>query len=351
MRAPIRVVVADDSPTDRALIVAILRSDESFDVVGEARTGSEALELALHLRPDVITMDVQMPVMDGFQATEAIMQRAPTSIVVVSSTRPTDVDLSLAAAGAGALVVLEKPPSALSSRFEEARGRFLAMVKAMAEVKVVRRWTPRSMPAMSYHGVRRANTGTGVVPQVVAIAASTGGPAALRQVLRGLPRDVPASFLVVQHIAPGFVGGLVHWLAGECKVRVKVADHDERMHAGTVYIAPDGRHLMTASASIRLADTDPIEGFRPSASALFAGVARSHGARAAAVILTGMGRDGVDGLRVLSSAGGHVIAQDETTSIVYGMPHEAVRAGVVGAVLPLEEIGDYLIQLLTRTPS
>lgn len=345
MSEPIRIVVADDSPTDRELIVAMLLSDPSFMVVGEASTGAEAIDLALRLRPDVITMDIQMPVMNGFEATELIMQRAPTSIVIVSSMRPTDVDLSVAAAGAGALAVLRKPTSPLAPQFAEERVRFLSMVKAMAQVKVVRRWTPRTAPAVTRIARSAAAARTTPTPRVVAVAASTGGPAALCRMLREFPSDFAVSFLVVQHIAPGFVEGLVHWLSGECRLRIKLAEHGERILPGTVYIAPDARHLTTASDSISLADTDPIGGFRPSANALFASVARSYGARATAVILTGMGRDGVDGLRTLCAAGGHVVAQDESSSVVYGMPQEAVRAGVVKAELSPEKIAEHLLRM------
>jgi two-component system chemotaxis response regulator CheB len=368
MPTPIRVVVAEDSSTHRALLLAILQSDPDVIVVGEARTGAEAVELARRLRPDVITMDIQMPVMDGLAATEAIMRQVPTPIVVVSSTQPADVDLSVAATGAGAVLVLEKPPGPHAPSFDEYRGRFLAMVKAMAQVKVVRRWTPlsgravtdphRATPPASRAGVH-ANVRNGVPAvghapvrisaraRVVAIAASTGGPAALCRVLRELPRDFPAPLLVVQHIAAGFVDGLAHWLAGECRVRVKVAEHGERLTPATVYLAPDGRHLATAGDTVVLSDAAVVGGFRPAATVLFAAVARSHGARAVAVILTGMGSDGVEGLGAVRGAGGHVIAQDEASSIVYGMPKEAVRAGVVGEVLPPEEIGERLIQLVS----
>lgn len=339
----IRVVVAEDSPTVRELLVSILESEEDIRVVGQARNGREAVDLALRLRPDLITMDVQMPVLDGLEATKEIMVGAPTPILIVSSraVSPSQVELSLDALKAGALMVVPTPVSPLSEGFDHQRAQLVSMVRAMSQVKVVRRWSGRtSAPPPAPRGAKEP-------VRLVAIGASTGGPAAVQQILSALPRDFPVPIVLVQHIAAEFATGLAQWLASSCRLRVRIAEQGERMEARTAYLSPDHRHLgVRRDGTIALSAAAPIGGFRPSATALFASVARAYGPRAAAVILTGMGRDGVDGLRLVHESGGLVIAQDEATSVVYGMPREAVIAGVVNEVLPLQEIAPRLAKEL-----
>ena len=340
----IRVLVAEDSVTVRELLVAILESDPDLRVVGQAKNGREAVELARELRPDLITMDVHMPEMDGLAATKEIMVEAPTPIIIVSSSsRGRDVDLALNALRAGALMVVPKPDDPGSPLFNGRQEQFLAMAKAMAGVKVVRRWGSRVAPAPVVPGPLPRAT----APRLVAVAASTGGPAALQRVLGDLPGDFPVPVVVVQHIARGFTEGLTEWLGASSPLRVKLAEHRERLAPRTVYVAPDDRQLGIGDGDrLEVLDAPPLEGFRPSASYLFESAARRYGAAVAAVILTGMGRDGVAGLERVRDAGGHVIAQDRATSVVYGMPHAAVEAGVVDAVLPLESIAERLGKLV-----
>lgn len=339
--------MAEDSPTDRELLVGILASDPEFRVVGEAATGLEAVELARELRPDLITMDVYMPVLDGLEATKEIMVHAPTPILVVSSgVRDRGVELSLHALRAGALMAVEKPEPPASPLFGERRAQFLATAKAMAQVKVVRRWAASHPPA-AHLPARSLSRRPRSAVRLVAIAASTGGPAALQRVLSDLPGDFPAPLLIVQHIATGFVAGLADWLRSFCDLRVKVANHNEALAARTVYLAPDHCHLgVGLDRRALLTDAAPINGFRPSATYLFETAARAYGATLAAVVLTGMGSDGVEGLRAVKAAGGSVIAQDETTSVVYGMPREAVAAGLVDLELPIIEVGPHLTALV-----
>ena len=340
----IRVLVAEDSLTVRELLVAILERDAEFRVVGQAKNGREAVELARELRPDLITMDVHMPEMDGFAATKEIMVEAPTPIIIVSSSsRGRDVDLSLNALRAGALMVVPKPDDPTSPIFNGKQEQFLSMAKAMAGVKVVRRWGPRTARRRSAPG---PSLGAVVAPRLIAIAASTGGPAALQRVLGDLPGDFPVPVLVVQHIARGFTEGLTDWLGASSPLRVRLAEHRERLEPRTVYVAPDDRQLGVGDGErLEVVDAPPIGGFRPSASHLFESAARKFGAAVTAVILTGMGSDGVAGLHRVRDAGGHVIAQDRATSVVYGMPHAAVEAGVVDAVLPIEAIAERLEKL------
>jgi len=235
----IRVLVAEDSLTVRELLVEILQSDPEIVVVGQAKNGAEAVQLAVQLKPDLITMDAQMPIMDGFAATKEIMVVAPTPILIVSSSASgAEVDLSLNAMRAGALIVSPKPDNPRSDRFNGRRDELLAMVKAMAQVKVVRRWGPRP----STPPTRPPSLGT-EGGQLVAIAASTGGPAALQRILSDLPGDFPVPLLVVQQISTGFVDGLAHWLSSSCNLQVKVAEPGEPLAKRTVYLAPDRRHL------------------------------------------------------------------------------------------------------------
>ncbi|HYT83052.1 MAG TPA: chemotaxis-specific protein-glutamate methyltransferase CheB [Gemmatimonadales bacterium] len=341
----IRVVVAEDSLTVRELLVEILESDPEIQVVGQAKNGTEAVELATRLKPDLVTMDVHMPVMDGFAATKEIMVQAPTPILIVSSSASgRDVELSLNAMRAGALMVIAKPDDPRSARFDGRREELVAMAKAMARVKVVRRWAPQSSAAPP---APAPPLRPGAPVRLVAVAASTGGPAALQRILSALPRDFAAPILVVQHIAMGFVAGLAEWLSASCNLRVKVAEPGQPLLERTVLLAPDDRQLGVArDGRVVVADAPPVNGFRPSGTYLFTSAAQAYGASLAAVILTGMGSDGVEGLRAVRAAGGRVLAQDEASSVVYGMPAEAVAAGVVEEVLAVDAIAPRLAELV-----
>lgn len=327
----IRVVVAEDSPTARALLVTLLRSDPDVKIVGEAATGVDAVELTRQLRPDVVTMDIRMPQMDGFEATKRIMIETPTPIVIVTgSVHVREVEVSMNALRAGALAVLSKPPAPGSPGFEHDSRRLLDTVKAMSQVKVVRHWPERLRPSPA---ARKQEAG-----RIVALAASTGGPAAVSRVLADLPGDLPVPVLLVQHIAPGFVEGLASWLNTASRLRVKVAEQKERLKPGHVYLGPDDRHLILSDAlTVHLSQEPPVGGLKPSATPLFESVAAHYGASAVAVILTGMGSDGVTGLKAIRKAGGRIIAQDEATSVVYGMPGAA--AELADAILPVTVIG------------
>jgi two-component system, chemotaxis family, protein-glutamate methylesterase/glutaminase len=341
----IRVLVAEDSVTTRELLVEMLRSDPEIEVVGEAKDGLEAIEMTRRLRPNVVTMDIRMPRLDGLEATKQIMISLPTPIVIVSgSLEVRDVEVSMHALRAGALTLLAKPAGPSSPEFEKEKREFVETVKAMSQVKVVRRWRDRQ-PAEPRAG-RPALGGPRV--RVVAIAASTGGPAALQQTFSALEGDFPVPILVVQHIARGFVEGLASWLSAVCPLRVKVAEEGEPLSPRTAYLAPDERHLgVSTQASVSLSRTPSGAGFCPSATFLFESVARVFGASALAVVLTGMGQDGLDGLLAVRSAGGRIIAQDEATSVVFGMPGVAVEAGLADWVLPLPEIAPRLIDMVS----
>jgi len=375
----IRVLVAEDSATVRLLLVSVLSEDPEIEVVGEAASGEETVRLTERLRPDVITMDIHMPGMGGIEATKVIMERKPTPIIIVSSAvRDHDVAMSLQATSYGAVTAISKPDDPQSAAYRDRVEQLIVAVKTMSQVKVVRRWrrgTPTtalsasdgalssaSAPASTLSptllkpsplAVRRPIAKGGAIGapapvHVVAIAASTGGPAALQQTLKALPKSFPAPVLIVQHIADGFINALVSWLRDSCALPIKVAEDGEAVVGGHVYVAPHGKQCGTTAAHrITLLDDPAIEGFRPSATHLFRSVAKTYGANAMGIIMTGMGRDGIDGLKELHSAGGWIIAQDEATSVVYGMPQEAVRAGVVHDVRPINEIATAIIERTT----
>jgi two-component system chemotaxis response regulator CheB len=353
-KRPIRVLVVEDSNTARQLLVELLKADGGFDVVGEAVNGADAVEAAGRLAPDLITMDVQMPVLDGLEATREIMQRTPTPIVIVSSSMSSrDVKAALTATQAGALMVVPKPSNPLASDFARTRDEFLSMAKAMAGVHVVRRWGGGSHGAAprSTSFVRRpmSRGGAPVAPRLLAIATSTGGPAALHRLLSDLPADFSLPIVVVQHMAHGFIQGLADWLESSTNRRVVVAVAGTLVEAGTAYLAPDDQHMsVTPSGHIALADSPPLNGFRPAADHLFDGCARAYESAMIAVILTGMGQDGTAGLRTARQAGCIVIAQDEASSVVFGMAQSAIGDGVVTEVLPLDGIAPRLASLVPR---
>lgn len=335
----IRVVIAEDSAVTREYLSAVLEDEPDITVVGVARDGGQAVELAEQLRPDVILMDVHMPVLDGYDATRLIMERAPTPIVMATASSSRYENRSaFRALEAGALTLLDKPPGPFDPRAEDAARELVRSIKLMAEVKVVRRWPAR----------RAAVNGTPVLPirrapRVVAIGASTGGPQVLCEILAE-PLRVPV--LLVQHIADGFIEGFVEWLSSCTSMPVVLAGGDTPLQAGTVHVAAGGGHLVLRSSERATVERDgPVNGFRPSITRMFDSVAEVFGDEAVGVLLTGMGRDGADGLRRLREAGAHTIAQDEESSVVFGMPGEAVRLQAAMSVLAPDAIAKALARV------
>jgi two-component system chemotaxis response regulator CheB len=342
----LKVLVVEDSLVSRRLMTHILNSDSELEVVAEASNGDEAVELTLRCEPDVIVMDVVMPSMDGLEATRRIMRELPTPIVLTSSSyEPGDLSKSFEALSAGALTLLAKPSGPEAPTFAAEAAALTITVKLMAEVKLVRRRSngvppPRPVATPPSGGVRPQRRPA----EIVAIAASTGGPVALAKIMGALPVSTPAPILVVQHITPGFHQGLADWLDGISPLSVRLAQDGAQLRAGEVLVAPADAHLgVTAGERVALSTDPPISGHRPSATYMFQSVASTFGSAAIAAILTGMGEDGVAGLVALSERGGLVLAQDEATSVVFGMPRKAASLGIVDDVLPIEQIAGALI--------
>lgn len=349
---PVRVLVAEDSSTARALLVSLFRDDPGTEVAGEAVNGVQAVELTKQLRPDLVVMDIQMPQMDGFEATKRIMIEAPTPVIIVTAAHdPRDVEMSLRAVRLGALTLLPKPTGPGAASFGAEAHRLVSLAKALSQVAVVRRRWPSDDggPGAAATHVSSPVPDLGGLVQVIAVAASTGGPAALYRLLEQLPRDTDVPVMVVQHIADGFSQGLATWLGSGTALPVKLASHGEPLVGGTVYVAPCRSHLGVGhDRSVVLSDAPPVGGFRPSATVLFRSVAAVYGRSAAGVILTGMGQDGCEGLADLRKAGGRVLAQDEATSVVFGMPGAVVGAGLADVVAPVGRLADYLSTLVSR---
>lgn len=342
----IRVLVVEDSPVVREFLVHILDSDPGLRVVGTAHDGEEALEAIARQRPDVITMDVHMPKLNGLDATRRIMETFPTPIVVVSgSTDPHEVATTFEAMEAGALAVLRRPAGIGHPDHEATARELVQTVKLMSEVKVVRRWPSARRDAIAAPAPPRLERAPGHC-RIVAIGASTGGPPVLQAILSQLPADFPVPILVVQHMAAGFVRGFVEWLAHSARLPVHVAEHGEQALAGHVYVAADEQHMkVERGGRIALTREPPENGMRPSVSCLFRSVAEVYGGDAVAGVLSGMGHDGAEELKRLRDQGAVTFAQDKPSSVVHGMPGEAIKLDAAALVLPPDKIADVLATL------
>jgi two-component system chemotaxis response regulator CheB len=345
----IKVLVVEDSPVVRDLLTHILNSDPKIRVIGTAANGEEAIEAAARNRPDLITMDVHMPKMDGYKATRAIMETNPVPIVIVSgSASMVEMENSFQAMEAGALAVLRKPEGIGHPDYEADVKELILTVKLMSEIKVVRRWGRRALKEPgAYVGAPAMIPAVDI--RVVAIGASTGGPPVIQQILAGLPKEFPAPVLIVQHMAGGFFQGFVEWLSQTSSLPVHLAIDGNRILSGHVYIAPENVQ-MKVGLNGRLSCTDdvPENGLRPSVSYLFRSVAGVYGKNSVGILLTGMGKDGAGELKLMRENGAVTIAQNEESSVVFGMPGEAVKLDAAKYVLPPSGIIDLLGQLVIK---
>jgi len=342
MRA-IRVLVVEDSLTVRKRLVEVLADDPELEVIGEAEDGKAAIELCQRLRPDVVTLDMMLPVMTGLAATEFIMAYCPTPILIVSaSTNRGELFRTYEALAAGAVDVVEKPSA---TDLDDGWARTLvSTVKLVSRIKVI------SHPRGRLSGLRRpaSRSKPSCSCRALAIGASTGGPAALVEILKEMPPDYSVPILLVIHIAPAFAAGFAEWLDSQSPLRVRYAQEGEPLPStgkGGVIMAVPDRHLVVRHGRLWLTGDPERHSCRPSVDVLFESVARELGGQAAGCLLTGMGRDGAEGLLAIRQAGGTTLAQDEATSVVFGMPREAMRLGAAARVLPLDQIASALTVL------
>ncbi len=349
----IKVLVVEDSRVIRDYLVCVLENDPIIEVIGTVASGEAALEFLDAHAPDVILMDIHLPGIDGFETTRRIMSSKPVPIVVcTASTHFSEVHTVMRALEAGALAALKKPRGLGDPEAEAEAAAIVDNVKLMSEVKVVRRWNrpsaaaPRPVPAAAQpaplDGVRQDAA-------IVAIGASTGGPPALAQILSGLSPAFAVPILVVQHMSAGFTAGFAEWLATASGLPVHVARGGEIPLPGHVYAAPDDHHLRVGpGGELQTSRDEPHGGLRPSVGILFRSVAERFGRRAIGVLLTGMGRDGADELKLMADRGALTAAQDEASSVVFGMPGEAIRLGAARFVLSPQKLADFLNAAIRR---
>ncbi|MGE5680230.1 MAG: chemotaxis-specific protein-glutamate methyltransferase CheB [Bacillota bacterium] len=348
----IKVLIVEDSAVMQEMLSAILSSDLSLEVIGAVSNGLEAIEFVRKNKPDVITMDVNMPVMNGLVATRQIMETTPIPIIIVSETvNPRDVNDTFKTLEAGAVSIIHKPAPYGTEKNKTYSKELCQKVKLMSEIKLVRRIPGNFNKANSNDPVLFNASMENLKHEikkrlsVVAIGASTGGPVVLEKILSGLPKSFPLPVLVVQHITAGFTSGLVDWLNATSSIPVKIPSNGEEILGGMCYIAPDNYHLkLKSNGFVLLSEEPPVYNSKPSVSVLFKSVAEAYGAGAIGIILTGMGKDGADELRLMKDKGALTIAQNKETSIVFGMPGEAIKAGGAKFVLPPEDILSVLVE-------
>ena len=338
-----RVLIVDDSAFMRKVLEEIIRTDPKLEVVGQAKDGREAVTMAQTLQPDVLTMDINMPRMDGLEATQQIMTQNPRPILIVSSESRQGAASTLRALELGAIDFVTKPSSGIDLDMKTVRDELLGKLKMAAKVRVVRTAAshdlstgavsrPQAQPA------KEAGNSEARIPLVM-IAASTGGPATLMRLMPRFPKDFPAAVVLVQHMPATFTSQLSLQLTEVASIRVKEAEQNEPLQTGTFYVCPGSHHLrISMTGRIKLDDGPRISGYRPCADVAFESAAAYGGANVVGVVLTGMGNDGAKGVQAVKAGRGYVLAQDEATSVIFGMPAEAIRTGVVNQVVGIDEM-------------
>ena len=340
----IRVLLVDDSPLVLHILQRLLSHSPEIQVVGTAANGKDALALLPDLNPDVICTDLHMPVMNGLEFTREAMASYPRPILVVSISVEANSPNVFKLLEAGAVDVFPKPRAIQDAEFDKVANELISRIRILSGVKVFRRnkrlqATPVITPPIISSRLQST-------PSIVVIGASTGGPQALREILSHLPASFPLPLVCIQHIGGSFLSGMVDWLADACPLTVRKASPGETPQPGMVYFAPEDVHLeFDDGGRFRFSMAPPLDGHRPSITVTMQAAARCFGGGAVGVLLTGMGRDGADGMAGIAAAAGITLAQDEASSVVYGMPKEAVALGVVQYVLPLEQIASALLVL------
>jgi two-component system chemotaxis response regulator CheB len=336
---PVRVLIVDDSPFVRKALLRIFSSDPSMEVVGVARDGADAVRKAVSLNPDVITLDIMMPFMNGIEALKTIMEVRAVPVLMLSQFTHEGAELTLRALDYGAMDFVDKAAVGIMD-FSELASEIITKAKAISGHR------PKRLPEGRH--LHKTYEPSGAV-EAVAIGASTGGPPALQTILQSFPRSIGFGVLVVQHMPPGFTATLASRLDGICDVAVKEAVNGDRVEHGTVLIAPSGLHMKVESAggqcSVVLCSEPSGEIHKPSIDVLFSSVAETYKEKCIGVVLTGMGSDGAKGVKEIKENGGATMAQDESTSVIFGMPKVAVETHSVDIVLPITDIADYILKM------
>lgn len=350
----IRIFIADDSAFMRKILSDLFMSQPDFNVLGTARNGKEAVEKIRILKPDLITMDVNMPVMDGISALEAIMKEMPTPVVMVSSLTKNGAEATVRALSLGAVDFIEKMSGPIP-KIELIKTVILDKCRAAVCANVQKKISPIVKKPPVFQSVepkRIGSAGFGSVPEkIIAIGTSTGGPRALQHVITKLPRSLPCGVVIVQHMPPGFTRSLAERLNSLSEVAVKEAEDNDIVGPGKVFIAPGNYHITVQQQGdkrvIKLNQDPPLASHRPAVDVLFDSVAK-FGNKVVAAIFTGMGSDGAKGMKKIKENGGFSIAENESTAVVYGMPKAVVDLGLADQVLPIEKIADALVQAVKR---
>ena len=346
-----RVLVIDDSAFMRKLIAEMVQSSGEFAVVGSAANGEDGLREIRELDPDIVTLDIEMPVMDGLAALEQIMKRSPRPVVMLSAAgSPTGMDMTIRALELGAVEFVRKPSGPISIDLVTVREELIGALRAAAKINPRGlRDAPRKTPAKRpLNPVSPASAPA--CDLAVAIASSTGGPRALAEIIPHIPADLGVAVFIVQHMPKDFTRSLAQRLDLTSPMPVAEAADGEAVSANRVYLAPGGVHMVVAKSPtgpvIRLDSGPPVWGVRPAADPLFNSVASVFGRKTIGVILTGMGRDGAQGLKILRAAGGTAVVQDESSSLIYGMPQAALTAGGADHIVAVTEIATKLVQII-----
>ncbi|MEM7065497.1 MAG: chemotaxis-specific protein-glutamate methyltransferase CheB [Cyanobacteria bacterium P01_B01_bin.77] len=347
----IRVLLVEDSPIAMMVLKRILDSSPDIEVVGTATTGQEGLALIPKIQPDVICTDYFMPHMNGLEFTSHVMTDCPLPILVVSaSVQEDDPHRIFQLLEAGAVDILPKPRTGLAPDNVLLKQALINKVKVLSGVKVFKK--KRSRSAQSKLQQNNQHFKQSILPvssnsKIIAVGASTGGPLALQQLFMGLPKEFPLPIICVQHISQGFLQGLIDWLKTTCSISIEIAQAGQKPEPGKIYFPPERQHL-TIDARGRFTHSDrlPDETHCPSVNTLFSSIAEFYGRRTIGILLSGMGRDGADGMKAITDAGGLTIAQDEETSVVFGMPKAAIDLGAAQQVLPMDEIAPTVMSLI-----
>lgn len=344
----IRVLIAEDSSTDTAILKSIFESDPDIQVIACARDGMEAVELVKRLKPDIITMDIRMPKMNGYDAIEWIMMNLPTPIIVISSLiNEKESDATFRALEAGALSVIPKPVNIQSDDFPLIKRHMLDMIRSMSEIKAIRK---RKLGKKNQ--VQQFTTAPHGGYKIIAIGSSVGGPQALKEILAMLPEGFPLPIVAVQHMTTGFISGFSYWLDAHVPVKIKMAENNEALKSGIVYFAPDDMHLEVRNdhglLRASIVKGHPVAGFCPSITVLMNSLARECGKQAIGVLLTGMGSDGAEGMLAMKKAGAHTIVQDPDSCVVFGMAGVAKSMNAVDTIVNLDKMTEYLIWITSE---